>query len=93
MNQQVIAGGLLLAFAAWTLWPQIRAVLKKVGGSLPDIIPDPNPAEEAARQDVEDFRAFRTLVARASRCGNPEANKFLQAAITPLFGGPTRDDL
>ncbi len=91
MNQPLIAGGILVVFAAWALWPQVGSVLKKVGGALPGISPD--PADEAARRDDEDFRAFRALVARAERRKNPEASKYLDAALPALFGGSDHNDL
>ncbi len=91
MNE-VIAGGLVLAFALWHLWPQVRSVLSKIGGVIPNVMPVSNPNAETVKQDDEDFRSYRKLVYRAKRVGNPEAAKYLLAAMPLLFGAPNPSD-
>lgn len=87
MNSTAVAGIALLAFAAYTLWPQIKGALSKLGRLLPSLPDISAPEDPQLEEDLVDFRAYRRLVDRAARCSNPDGMKYLQAAMTPLFGG------
>ncbi len=85
-DPKVVAGAVLMAFAAWQLWPKLRGAIGKVGSAIPIITSGKDPAALAAEQAVEDFRAFQKVVSRAERIKSPEAAEYLRAAIPLLFG-------